>query len=224
MSVARKNFKGETVGMLESAPFVIENGNGQRRIMTRSLNPSCFSVRAKAANSGFLAVSLVTKLERRWRQTMKDMVAPMVEPVATMYHLMYQLALGLISARLEYLPIRHTIYPSSQHHTSAIPNQRREAHHGRQEPENQPSARQRSPALCRLADELKDLLMIYQDQNRMRNRQEYRDHHTGLLPWLQGPIPALESLSEFIPMSPCLCYQEGGSLRVCSGCRSASRR
>ena len=49
-AVAIMKDSGETVGNVDKAPFEIEYGSGQRRIMQRSLSPSCFKVRVRAAN------------------------------------------------------------------------------------------------------------------------------------------------------------------------------
>lgn len=66
MATAVANIKahGETVGNVDMAPLEMEYGKGQRRIMHRSLSPSCFRVSERAAN--LLSVATI-----RWAKSRK---------------------------------------------------------------------------------------------------------------------------------------------------------
>lgn len=76
---------GETVGKVESAPLEMLYGSGQRRIMQRSLTPSCCRVRARAAKRRSVATIRCAKLRKRCREVMKAAVAPRMVAVEMMY-------------------------------------------------------------------------------------------------------------------------------------------
>lgn len=72
------------MGNVLIAPLPMEYGNGHRRIIQRSLIPSCFKVSDKAAKRLSVATIRRAKLRKNWRQTMKAEVAPRIVAVATM--------------------------------------------------------------------------------------------------------------------------------------------
>lgn len=63
-AVAAMNAHGLTVGKVLIAPLPIEYGRGQRRIMHRSLIPSCLSVSERAAKRLSVATMRRAKLRK----------------------------------------------------------------------------------------------------------------------------------------------------------------
>lgn len=86
IAVASMKFGQVTVGIVLIAPFAKEYGRGQRRIIHRSLRPSCFKTRERAANWVFFAVILDTKLLRNVLEIMKEAVLPSIVALAIMNH------------------------------------------------------------------------------------------------------------------------------------------
>jgi hypothetical protein len=73
--------------MVLSAPLLKLYGSGHRRIMMRSLMPSCLRVRASAAKRESFATSRETYEWRRFRETMNAAVDPTIVEDATMNQL-----------------------------------------------------------------------------------------------------------------------------------------
>ena len=66
------------------APFESEYGRGQRRIMHRSLSPSCFSVRVRAAKRLSFATRRSTYLRRTVLDTKNEKKEPAMVAEARM--------------------------------------------------------------------------------------------------------------------------------------------
>ena len=89
VAVAIANINGCTVGNVDIAPFEILYGSGQRRIMTRSLRPSCFKTRESASNLRSFATMRLTNVESSVRETIKEHVEPTIVADATMGQLCF---------------------------------------------------------------------------------------------------------------------------------------
>ena len=74
------------------APFESEYGSGHSLIIIKSLMPSCFNVKASAANRLSFSVIRVTYDLRSVREARNDAVLPIIVPDATMSHLPFRLA------------------------------------------------------------------------------------------------------------------------------------
>lgn len=86
IAVASAYIRGWTVGKVDMAPFEIEYGRGHKRIMHKSLRPSCFNTRDKALNLVSFAASRCTKVDRTVRDTTNEHVEPMIVAVAAINH------------------------------------------------------------------------------------------------------------------------------------------
>lgn len=75
-AVAIMNDNGETVWNVDMAPFEMEYGSGQRRIMHNSLSPSCFKVRVRAANLLSVATMRCAKFRKQYLQAKNAEVDP----------------------------------------------------------------------------------------------------------------------------------------------------
>jgi hypothetical protein len=75
------------VGKVAMAPLEREYGSGHRRIITRSLRPSCLRVSARAAKRVSFARRRWTMDFRRVRERMKEAVLPTMVAEAAMNHL-----------------------------------------------------------------------------------------------------------------------------------------
>ena len=87
MVVARAKEAQCTVGNVAMAPLEREYGNGHSLIMTRSLRPSCFSVRDNAAKRLSFAIRRWTILFKRLRERIKETVLPTIVALAAMNQL-----------------------------------------------------------------------------------------------------------------------------------------
>lgn len=87
IAVASANEAQCTVGKVATAPLESEYGKGHMRIMTRSLRPSCLSVRASAAKRLSFATRRWTRFLRSDRERIKDAVLPATVAVAAMNQL-----------------------------------------------------------------------------------------------------------------------------------------
>jgi hypothetical protein len=87
MAVAKIKDHGETEGKVLMAPLEIEYGSGQRRIMQRSLMPSCLRVEESAAKRLSDLTIRVAKSLIQYLQVMNEAVEPIRVAVETMNHL-----------------------------------------------------------------------------------------------------------------------------------------
>lgn len=95
IAVASAYVSGLTVSKVDIAPFEIEYGRGQSRIIHKSLRPSCFNTKESAANRVSFLMSRCTKFESSVLETMNEQKDPITVADAAIN----QLAILLVFSR-----------------------------------------------------------------------------------------------------------------------------